>query len=115
MNPRCNRKRRSEFRGRSGFLIGAVLLASVMRATGFEERPDGIHVSPGENIQEAIDRAASRSTNRVVKVHAGEYRPGARRQAMIWFNARHNGVVVEGLGSVTLTAANPEVARRSAP
>jgi len=70
---------------------------------------DGYHVHPGENIQEALDAAARNPTNKVVKVHTGEYRPAAKRQALIWFNQSHNGVHLEALGAVTLTAANADL------
>jgi len=52
---------------------------------------------------------------KIVKVHAGEYRPETKRQAMIWFNKRHNGIRLEAEGDVTLTAANPQLAKPSDP
>jgi hypothetical protein len=78
-------------------------------------RPDGFHVFPGENIQDAIEAAAKVKTNKVVKVHEGEYRPKAKRPAMIWLNQSHDGVVVEAVGKVVLTAANPDLSRKSSP
>lgn len=72
-------------------------------------QPDGYHVYPGDNIQEALQQAAANPTNKVVKVHAGEYRPTARRQALIWFNHAHDGIHLEAIGPVTLTAANPQL------
>lgn len=51
--------------------------------------------------------AAGNRTNKVVKVHAGEYRPSAKRQALLWFNRIHDGIRLEADGEVTLTAANP--------
>jgi hypothetical protein len=77
--------------------------------------PDGYHVYPGDNIQEAIQQAARNPTNKVVKMHAGEYRPTVKRQAMIWLNKAHDGVRVEAVGEVTLTATNPELAKPSDP
>ena len=70
---------------------------------------DGYHVFPGDDIQAAIQTAAGNATNKVVKVHAGEYRPDTKRQALIWFNKAHDGVRVEAVGNVTLTAANPQL------
>src|SRR5436190_24333795 len=67
-------------------------------------------VFPGDTIQEALQMAAEDKTNKVVKVHAGEYRPNSKRQALIWFNRAHDGIRLEAEGSVTLTAANPEKA-----
>lgn len=70
---------------------------------------DGFHVRPGDSIQEAIDAAASHPSNKVVRVHAGEYRPDRTRQALIWFNRKHDGVHVLALGPVTLSAVNPSL------
>lgn len=74
---------------------------------------DGYHVYPGDNIQEALEKAAENSTNKAVKVHAGQYRPDSRRQALIWLNRKHDGIRLEATGEVTLTAANPELAAPS--
>src|SRR5262245_34495201 len=76
---------------------------------------DGYHVYPGDNIQDALQQAAESKTNKVVKVHTGEYRPNSKRQALIWFNKRHDGIRLEAEGTVTLTAANPELATPSEP
>jgi hypothetical protein len=67
-------------------------------------------VFPGGKIQEALDEAARNPTNKTVKVHAGIYRPETKRQALLWFNQVHNGIRLEAVGDVTLTAANPELA-----
>jgi hypothetical protein len=82
-------------------------------AVALELKPDGYHVFPGENIQDAIEWAAKNPTNKTVKVQSGEYRPRAKRQALIWFNREHDGVRVEAAGPVTLTAANEELSTRS--
>jgi len=76
---------------------------------------DGYHVFPGDNIQDAVQLAAKNKTNKVVKVHAGEYRPTSKGQALIWFNKMHDGIRLEAIGPVTLTAANPELAVSSEP
>src|SRR5260370_42014442 len=69
-------------------------------------RTDGYHVFPGGSIQEALDEAARNPTNKVIKVHAGTYRPQARGQALVWFNRSHDGIRLEAVGEVTLTATN---------
>ena len=74
---------------------------------------DGYHVYPGDNIQEALEKAARNTTNKIVRVHTGEYRPDKKGQALIWLNRKHDGIRLEALGEVTLTAANPELAARS--
>ena len=74
---------------------------------------DGYHVFSGDNIQDALQLAAGNTTNKVVKVHAGEYRPNSKRQALIWFNKIHDGIRLEAEGSVTLTAANSNLAAPS--
>src|SRR5213593_1185757 len=70
---------------------------------------DGYHVFPGDNIQDALQQAAQNKTNKIVKVHTGEYRPNSKRQALIWFNKMHDGIRLEAEGSVTLTAANSQL------
>ena len=72
-------------------------------------QPDGYHVYPGDNIQDAMQQAAMNPTNKVIKVHSGEYRPVAKRQALIWFNRAHDGIHLEAVGPVTLTAANAQL------
>ena len=67
------------------------------------------HVHPGGQIQEALEAAAKDAVNKTVYVHPGTYRPAARGQALIWFNARHDGITLEALGDVVLTAANPQI------
>jgi hypothetical protein len=76
---------------------------------------DGYHVFPGDNIQEALQQAAENKTNKLVKVHAGEYRPNSKRQALIWFNKLHDGIRIEAVGPVTLTAANPQISTPQTP
>lgn len=76
---------------------------------------DGYHVHPGDPIQEAVEQAALNATNKVVWVHEGEYRPHTKRQALVHFNARHEGVRLLAIGEVTLTAANPQLILPSEP
>ena len=84
------------------------------RSPAFAPRADGFHVYPGGSIQRALDAAAA-SVRKTVIVHAGTYRPTAPAQALVSFNARHDGIVLEAAGDVTLTAANPDLALRAAP
>jgi hypothetical protein len=83
------------------------------RTTG--SRTTGHQVHPGGNIQDALEAAAKDPGNKRVIVHTGTYRPKAKGQALIWFNARHDGITLEADGDVILTAANPDVADRQAP
>jgi hypothetical protein len=73
------------------------------------------HVHPNGRIQDALEAAARDPVNKTVYVHAGIYRPPARGQALVWFNARHDGIRLEAVGDVTLTAANPGIADPKAP
>ena len=75
----------------------------------------GHHVYPGGSIQDTLEAAARDPANKTVYVHAGTYRPSARGQALIWFNARHDGITLEAVGEVILTAANPDLADKAAP
>ncbi|MEO7275133.1 MAG: right-handed parallel beta-helix repeat-containing protein [Vicinamibacterales bacterium] len=72
-------------------------------------------VYPGGSIQDALEAAAKDAANKIVLVHAGTYRPATRGQALIWFNARHDGITLEAVGEVVLTAANPAIADAKAP
>jgi hypothetical protein len=81
----------------------------------FDAKTGTYHVYPNGRIQEALDAAAVDPVNKTVYVHAGTYRPSARGQALIWFNARHDGITLEAVGDVILTAANPEIADNKAP
>jgi hypothetical protein len=80
-----------------------------------EPRDGGYHVFPKTAIQDALEAAARDPVNKTVYVHAGTYRPRARGQALIWFNARHDGIRLEAVGDVTLAAGNPEIADQRAP
>lgn len=84
-------------------------------AAGLDARTGGYHVHPGGQIQDALEAAARDPVNKIVYVHAGTYRPAARGQALVWFNARHDGVTLEAVGNVILTAANPAIADPRAP
>ena len=72
------------------------------------------HVYPGEEIQAVLDVAAADPLHKHVRVHAGTYRPAKHAQAMVYFNARHDGILLEADGDVILTAANPAISDRSA-
>ena len=99
---------------RSFLLLAAAAAVRPGRVLARQQAP-GHHVYPTGSIQEALEAAAGDATNKTVYVHAGTYRPSARGQALIWLNARHDGITLEAVGDVTLTAANPAVAdRRSA-
>ena len=80
-----------------------------------DEGTASYHVFPKGRIQDALEAAARDPVNKTVFVHAGTYRPPARGQALIWFNARHDGITLEAVGDVTLTAANPDVADSNLP
>ena len=78
------------------------------------EWKDGAYqVYPGDQIQDALQAAARNPTGKVVRVHAGTYRPAVRRQAMIWFNRSHDGIQLEAVGDVTLTAENQALSTAS--
>ncbi len=85
------------------------------RAVRFDARTASYHVHPGGQIQQALEAAARDPVNKTVHVHAGTYRPSAKGQALIWFNARHDGITLEAIGDVILTAGNPALADASAP
>lgn len=96
-------------------MLSAVLVHGCL--PGAEENAPGtlqpvdraFHVYNGEEIQPALDAAAQHETKRVV-VHAGTYRPRRHGQALVWFNAQHNGITLEADGNVVLRADNPDIA-----
>jgi hypothetical protein len=89
--------------------------AGAAAGAAFVAKDDGYHVYPKGRIQDALEAAAKDPARKTVFVHAGTYRPAAPGQALIWFNARHDGIRLEAVGNVTLTAANPDVADAQAP
>jgi len=76
----------------------------------FKIEEEVLHVFPGQQIQDGLDVAAKSDAVRIVRVHAGVYRPDKVGQAFLRFNARHSGLILEAEGDVTLTAENPDVA-----
>src|SRR5262245_36467611 len=96
--------------------VGIIFMVSLsLTCVGISFKEDGYHVFPGDNIQDALQAAAQNRTNKVVKVHAGEYKPTGKRQALIWFNRVHDGIRPEAIGQVTLTAANPQLVSPQSP
>jgi hypothetical protein len=86
------------------------------RGLARQDKPaDGFHVYPKDSIQDALEAAAKDSAKKTVYVHAGTYRPSKKGQALIWFNARHDGISLQAVGDVTLTAANPAIADADVP
>jgi Right handed beta helix region len=103
-------------------ILAALTATSLLAADGTKllapvpAQDDGaFHVHAGMSIQDAVEKAAAHPTMKIVKVHEGTYRPTEARQALVWFNARHDGITLEAVGEVILTAENPEIADRSMP
>ena len=117
----CDRAVDSDSRSSSGPTSQAAAIrkdrggaAGSMGTPGTSVAADGCyHVRPGMRIQDALEKAAGDPNHKTVKVHPGTYRPQFPGQAMIWLSARHDGITLEAIGDVTLSAANPRVADRS--
>ena len=78
---------------------------------------DIVEVYPRDDVQSVLDAAAETlrgapSKSIVVRLHEGTYRPQQQGQALLRFNRQHDGITLEGVGKVVLTAANEEVAER---
>src|SRR5687767_7851349 len=103
--------------GRGGALQGPPSpgLRGVNKPFTFDAKTGTYHVHPNGRIQDALEAAAADPVNKTVYVHAGTYRPAAKGQALIWFNARHDGITLEAVGDVILTAASPEIADKKVP
>ena len=99
-----------------GFLYApdALVIVEAARVRG-DAAAHAYRVQPGGSIQAALEAAAKDPANKIVYVHAGTYRPAAHGQALIWFNRRHDGITLEAVGEVVLTAANPAIADNKAP
>src|SRR5260370_14293734 len=96
----------------TGLAVFALVLAG--GKLGAYELKDGAHqVFPGDDLQAAVDLAASHPSVKVVKVHDGTYAPARPGQALVFLNRRHDGVRLEGVGRPVLTAANPSLATPS--
>lgn len=91
-----------------------VLLLGGSVATGLEPQGGAFHVRPGQGIQEVLDAAAKHDSVKTVKVHEGVYRPDSKRQALLWLNHAHEGIHLEAVGRVTLTAENPDISNPAA-
>ena len=89
---------------------GSTRVATPSKQTTVAAPTNALHVHPGEDIQTALDKAAAREEIDSVVVHTGTYSPPEHRQALIWFNARHDGLHLKAEGNVTLTAANTAIA-----
>ena len=108
-------------RSRFAKICVVVILASggcVKQASNSNDSEGGgpaltIHVYPGDEIQAALNQAADDPAVHSVVVHEGTYAPPEHRQALVWFNARHNGIHLKAEGNVTLTAANQSIADSS--
>ena len=93
-------------------LLAALFFASHLPSRGADPifKDGAYHVHPGEEIQPALEAAAKDPENKLVKVHAGTYRPARPAFALVWFSHYHDGVKLEAVGEVLLTAGNPEIA-----
>ena len=86
-------------------------------ATAASTEPVGTRsfdVFEGEDIQAELDHAAEAGPGSVVRVHAGTYAPQQAGQSFLRFNAQHDGLTLEAIGEVVLTAANAAVSDPSA-
>ena len=93
----------------------AVAIGAILWASGSSRASYVIDIFPGGDIQAALESVARRPGKGTVRVHAGTYRPVAPGQAFLFLNARHDGVTLEAVGDVVLSAGNPEIADRAAP
>lgn len=101
------------------FLVGTLVLCGIVSCskksagTSNELTPESdgaYHVYEGGDIQAAIEAAAADPKNKVVKVHEGTYFPSKPGQAFIWLNRKHDGVRMQAVGKVILTAENAKKA-----
>jgi hypothetical protein len=91
-------------------VLVAIVVATVLWAAGLLRPKYVVDVYPGDDIQATLETLARRPGKGTMRVHAGTYRPRAPAQALVFFNARHDGIEMEAVGEVVLTAANPDIA-----
>ncbi|MBL9176104.1 MAG: hypothetical protein JNL10_21355 [Verrucomicrobiales bacterium] len=91
-----------------------ILFLGVLRAAAYELREDGYHVFPKDELQQVLNIAATNTLVKTVHVHEGTYAPRSPGQALIHLNRAHDGIRLLGVGRPVLTAANPDLADRSA-
>lgn len=89
--------------------------ASTPSVHEFVREGSALVLSPDDSIQQALDLVAGDSALTTVRLTAGTYRPSRPGQAFVRFLAKHDGVTLEGVGDVTLTAAAPELSGESNP
>jgi hypothetical protein len=92
-----------------------LMAAGALAARRHYARTEVIHVFAGGDIQQALEAASRQSGRTTVRVHEGTYAPRSAGEALIFLNARHDGISLEADGAVTLTAANPALADPQAP
>ena len=93
----------------------AIAIAAILWTSGSSRARDVIDIFPGGDIQAALEAVARRPGKGTIRVHAGTYRPATAGQAFLFLNARHDGVTLEAVGDVVLSAGNPEIADPAAP
>ena len=80
-----------------------------------DARTSSYHVHPRGRIQDALE-AAARDPRQQDRLRSRRHLSASREaQALVWFNARHDGITLEAVGEVILTASNPEIADSRAP
>ena len=99
--------------GPAGLVAGRYGGGSDAHGVVFDDETNRYHVYSGGDIQATLEAAAENSDYKAVTVHAGTYRPDSARQALIWFNQRHDGILLQAEGEVILTAANPDIANEA--
>lgn len=85
------------------------LIAAIALSRGRPPEANIVEVFPGEDIQAALEAVSRGPGKGTVRVRAGTYRPRALGEALVYFNSRHDGVTVEAVGDVVLTAENREL------
>ena len=80
----------------------------------YELREDGYHVFPSDDLQQVLNVAATNTALKTVLDPRGHVCAPESRPALIYLNRAHDGIRLLGVGRPVLTAANPDLADRSA-
>lgn len=104
----------------SAQLVSALLIAScslvigctdpvASRMDSIEEQISGpVYASPGQDLQAALDLAASATDDRRLILRPGKYTSDRPKFCLLAITACHNGVVIEGTGETILSGKSAD-------
>ena len=100
------------FRSFISILIATTVVGCDDSANAPESLPTGVdgpvYVEPGQDLQRALDEAATASRDRRLILRSGLYQSAEPAFCLLALTARHDGIIVEGEDGTVLSARSPE-------